>query len=105
MPASVGKQTLENAQTATLSSNTLFMQDGATWQNDAGAVFDFTDDFDILFNGGTRPQFTNAGTVEKTGGTGTSSIGHADFTTTGLVDAQTGTLSLGGGGSSTGGTC
>ena len=43
------------------------------------------------------PGFINAGTLRKSGGTGTNVITATPFTSTGTVDAQTGTISLNGG--------
>ncbi len=59
----------------------------------AGASFDFTADDGSIVGGNSA--LTNAGTIAKTGGTGTSTIGVA-FTNTGTVDVATGTLKLGG---------
>ena len=41
--------------------------------------------------------FINGGTLRKSGGTGTNAITASPFTTTGTVDAQTGTIALNGG--------
>src|SRR5207302_11396631 len=68
-------------------------------QNLASGVFDFRSDAPIL----NRPIFNNAGTVRKSGGTGTNSLG-CQFVNTGIVDVQTGTLSLNGGATFNGGS-
>jgi len=57
-----------------------------------GASFDFTADDGNIVNG-TSAILTNAGTLAKTGGTNTSTIGLA-FTNSGTVDAASGTLKL-----------
>ena len=65
----------------------------------AGASFNFTtDDGDIVYGGANL--FSNAGTIAKTGGSGTSTISVA-FTNTGLLEVASGTLKLTG---SVGGT-
>ena len=59
-----------------------------------GASFNFTADDGGIVNGGSNA-FTNAGTIAKTGGTGTSTIGVA-FSNSGYVDVASGTLKLSG---------
>jgi hypothetical protein len=59
-----------------------------------GASFNFTADDGGIVNGGINA-FTNAGTIAKTGGTGTSTIGVA-FSNSGYVDVASGTLKLSG---------
>jgi RHS repeat-associated protein len=63
--------------------------------NQAGATYDFAADGNIYWEDYT-PSMSNAGTVEKTGGTGTSSIQVA-FSNSGFVQVQSGTLKLSGG--------
>ena len=59
---------------------------------------------DVSFNDdGCGPGIFNAGTVRKSGGTGTNYI-NGIFSNTGIVDAQTGTISLNGSYSIAGGT-
>jgi RHS repeat-associated protein len=62
----------------------------ATINNQAGATFDFQDDGSLQFNGYTTA-FNNAGTLEKTGGTGTSFVSF-DLNNPGSVEAGSGTL-------------
>lgn len=79
----------------------LVVQNGVV-DNQAGALIDLqTDQF---FNdNGLSNTFTNAGTLRKSGGTGTSDFeGPIVFNNTGTVDVQTGTLSLSRTGTSTG---
>ncbi|HEX3624285.1 MAG TPA: polymorphic toxin-type HINT domain-containing protein [Verrucomicrobiae bacterium] len=67
--------------------------------NMPGAVWDFLNDpggINCYYCGGSEV-FNNAGTVEKTGGTGTSNV-HLTFNNTGLVVAQTGTIAFSEGG-------
>ena len=65
---------------------------GTTLTNQAGALFDITDDSTISagFGGGS---LANAGTVRKSGGTGTSSIG-VPVSNTGTIATNAGTLSF-----------
>jgi len=100
-------RTLENFGPATLSeadqncSYGLFLSSGATFDNEAGASFAFATDAEIIDQGGTPDggTFVNAGTLSKTGGTGTSSINSGiTLNDTGTVQVSTGTLSLQGGG-------
>jgi hypothetical protein len=65
---------------------------GQTLTNQAGALFDITDDSTISagFQGGV---FANAGTLRKSGGAGTSSIG-VPLTNTGTIAVNSGTLSF-----------
>ena len=74
--------------------------DSVTIINQAGAGFYFADDDGSLVAGnGGHEVFTNAGTLSKTGGTGTSSISLVVNSTGVLGAAAGGTLALTGGGS------
>jgi hypothetical protein len=64
-------------------------------------TFNAAGDQQFFYNGGAAPAFNNAGTFAKTLGTGLTAI-NVPFNNTGLVRVNTGTLSLGGGGSATG---
>ena len=98
--------TLENFGTATVAfnpnygGNGLYLASGATLNNEAGASFAFVSDtgIGVSTGGGT---LVNAGTLSKTGGTGTSAVAVA-ITDTGTVQASSGTLSLQGGGTISG---
>ena len=68
-------------------------------QNGPGAVFDIRCDRTMLTPlSSENPQFQNQGMLRKSAGTGTSSINIA-LTNSGTVEALTGTLAFGGGGS------
>ena len=85
-----------------LLSYGLYLSSGATFDNEPGASFAFVTDASIQSDGGTPAggTFVNEGTLSKTGGTGTSTIGGGvTLTDTGTIEADTGTLSLQGGGS------
>ena len=74
-------------------SNTFFFSAGGVFNNQAGGVFNFLNDFDVQSSGGGGT-FNNAGTVQKTGGGLTSSINVTFDTNNGVIDAQTGTISV-----------
>ena len=74
-------------------SNTFFFSAGGVFNNQAGGVFNFQNDFDVQSSGGGGT-FNNAGTVQKTGGGLTSSINVTFDTNNGVIDAQTGTISV-----------
>jgi len=101
-------RTLNNAGAATLADAAgygLYLSSGATFNNLAGATFAFTTDASIFSNGGTPSggTFANAGTLSKTGGTGTSYVNTGiTLNDTGTVQASTGTLGLRGGGTISG---
>jgi hypothetical protein len=101
---------------ALVNRGTILQQGGGDLQlgdnvqiaNQAGATYDFTTDGNII--GGQADAhlvMSNAGTLEKTGGTGTSSITVAFSNLNGTLAADSGTLQLASGylgGASTGGT-
>src|SRR5262249_29846763 len=82
-------------------SNVWRLGDGATFNNQAGAVFAVLNDNVMSLAQGTTPTFNNGGTFIKAAGTGTTSI-FVPFNNTGLVSAYSGTLQLGGGNESSG---
>ena len=75
----------------------------AQLDNEAGATYDFTND-GSLQNSNDPGGVNNAGIIEKTAGGGTSAI-TTEFSNSGVIDVDTGTISLAGlGGTSTGGS-
>ncbi len=110
---SLSKRTLNNFGTATLATyfatQGLFLDTGATFNNEPGASFDITTNADIFSNGGSPGggTFNNQGTFAKTGGTGVSTVGYNysggtvafNQTGNGTVQVQSGSLQF-----STGGT-
>jgi hypothetical protein len=98
--------TLDNAGTATWSgADALFMADGAVLNNEAGASFTVQTDLSISLQGSAPCAIDNAGTFTKNTTTGTTEILQIAFNNNGgTVNAQTGTIYLGGGGTDTGGT-
>ncbi len=103
-------RTLNNRGAATLAVNpseggALYFLDGATFNNMAGASFSFITDVSIVDNYGTPDggTFINAGTLAKTGGTGTSALDSGvTLNNTGTIEVDSGTLSLRGGGTISG---
>ena len=75
-----------------------------TLNNLSGGVFDIEGDagisgFDAPVVSGPPATITNAGTLVKSAGTGTSTVIATDFTNSGNIEVDTGTLAIGGGGS------
>src|SRR5262245_5484713 len=94
-------RTVDNQGTATITNNSITFANNAVWNNLAGSVFVLTGTGSIgNFFPGPLAGFNNAGLVRKTGA-GASSIGIA-FNSTGTVDVQAGSLTLGAGGTSSG---
>src|SRR5271166_5235270 len=99
-------RTLENFGTATVAYNPnyggsgFYLASGATLNNEAGASFAFVSDTGVAVSTGDGT-LVNAGTLSKTGGTGTSVVAVA-ITDSGTIEASSGTLSLSGGGTFSG---
>jgi hypothetical protein len=68
----------------------LQLDDGVKLDNQVGATYDFASDGGIT-EGVSGQALSNAGTLEKAGGTGTSAVG-VTFANTGVVRVQSGTL-------------
>jgi uncharacterized membrane protein len=85
------------------SSGSLYLYDSVVVANQLGGSYVFHGDGSIHRNDGTAPSVTNAGTIQKMGGTGTSVI-DVFLANTGTLEVDSGTLSLSGGGSSNGTT-
>jgi hypothetical protein len=103
--------TIDDAANATLSrkvnnsgsavfSGARWDFDGGVFTNESGASFALKSDAD--FNALSASTFNNAGTFTKSPGTGTTHV-RPGFNNSGTVDVKSGTLSLDGGGTSTGG--
>jgi uncharacterized repeat protein (TIGR01451 family) len=77
-----------------LATANTYAQGTAVINNLSGGVYNIQSDNPFAFNGGS-PQFNNNGTVQKTVGTGTSSIGLAmNNQAAGTIIAQSGTINL-----------
>jgi hypothetical protein len=72
--------------------NNLFLYNGAALSN--SGTFDFTGDASVSTGGYGSLSNTSTGTVEKTGGRGTSTIGLYFVNAGGTIDAESGTLAL-----------
>jgi hypothetical protein len=91
--------TIDNTGAAAWTAGTIFAANGGALNNLAGATFDVQGDVsltDMMI--GDAPSFNNAGTFRKSGGTGTAAFNGVPFNNSGSVTAQSGTLSLAGGG-------
>jgi uncharacterized repeat protein (TIGR03803 family) len=88
-----GAGTLSNDGTITeAGTNSLVLENSATLSNAAGATFDLTANGGVSQSGGGS--FANAGLLEKTGGTGTSTISTTTLNNTGTVDVASGSLDI-----------
>jgi uncharacterized repeat protein (TIGR03803 family) len=88
-----GAGTLSNNGTINeAGTNSLVLENNATLDNAAGATFDLTDNGSVSASGSGT--LSNAGVLEKTGGTGTSTIGTTTITNTGTVAVSSGTLDI-----------
>jgi len=95
---------LDNAGVAIVTAtNNFFGDEGGTINNLAGATFDIRSDISFPWQGIRRPLpiFNNSGTFIKSGGNQKNNFGFI-FNNAGIVDLRTGTLALGGGGTSSG---
>jgi hypothetical protein len=91
-------RTLNNTKTATWDGDVFLMENGAVFNNKAGATWNHENDTSIQFEGGTTPVFNNAGTFEKTGGTTSTGGGFGAQVTvnnSGTMIAKSGILLLG----------
>lgn len=84
-------------------NGTIRLNSGGTLTVGGGATFTATGNNIINFTAGAVPSFVNAGIFRKMTGSGTTTISNfVPFTNSGAVDVQSGTLSINGGGTSTG---
>src|SRR5580700_5526470 len=92
----ISNRTFNNNGTATWSgaNGVMTLENGAIVNNPATTgVWNYTNDSVLAFAGGNAVAFNNAGNVEKTAGTATTTIG-VPFNNTGTVSANSGTLSF-----------
>ena len=96
---SLDTRTMNNAKTATWNGTAFLLFNGSVFNNKTGATWNHENDSLIAWGGGsTPPTFNNAGTFEKTGGTGTSGggvSGNVNFSNSGAVIAKSGILLVG----------
>ena len=97
--------TLNNSGTIVeQGTGSLGFYDSVALNNQAGGTYNFASD-GVVYDGQYSPTMANAGTIEKSAGTGTSYIGVPFANNGGAINVGSGTLSLqGNGGISTGGT-
>jgi hypothetical protein len=98
-----GDGTLTNQGTINLQGgNTFFVQNGYGGTNLINqGTLDFTDDSDLGTGGGGYVENTSSGTVEKTGGSGVTTIYGVFFDYGGKIDAEAATLGIEGEGTHT----
>ncbi len=91
---------LTNAGTIQLTNNSYLVcngnASGGQLINLPGALVDIQDDSTIYYSGYAGEEVVNQGTIRKSGGTGVSYI-YPPLYNSGMLDAQSGTVSLGGG--------
>jgi fibronectin-binding autotransporter adhesin len=96
------RRQLDNAGTVTWSGGTVLGNDGPTFNNQAGAIFNVQNDGAFFSTSDSSVRtFNNAGTVRKTAGAGTTTWDGV-FNNGGTLFVQTGTLNLVGTGLSSG---
>ncbi len=88
-----GPRTLQNNGMMTVSGGEVRGLNGAVFNNGANGLVDFQGDLLFYNPFGGSVVFNNAGTVQKSGGTGATTIGMT-FNNNGALNAQSGTLSL-----------
>jgi hypothetical protein len=86
----------DNSTTVAWSAGGINIGSGAAITNQGGALWDVQADLNFGNLGGS-PTFTNLGTYQKSGGTGTHIVSsNLALTNTGTLDVQTGTVQLDG---------
>ncbi|CAN5546320.1 hypothetical protein BH11PLA2_BH11PLA2_25410 [soil metagenome] len=100
--ATLARGFTNNGTTTLTSTGGLTGNPGATWSNPVSSLFNISGNGGIALTAGLpKPAFTNVGTFRKSAGTGTSTIAW-DFTNSGNIQAQTGTLTFSSGVTNTG---
>jgi hypothetical protein len=95
-------RTFDNMGVATWTGGgRMAASNGAVWNNLAGATLDARSDIGFFLFGAAPSVFNNAGTLRKSFSPNTTFLG-LTLHNTGVVDIQSGTLSLGGGGNADG---
>jgi fibronectin-binding autotransporter adhesin len=91
--------TMENTKTAFQATNNAYLGNGtsgtATFNNDAGAIYDISADASLYVNGAT--QFNNSGTLQKSGGVGNTYF-DPQISSTGSIYIRSGVMYFRGGG-------
>src|SRR6185436_18290273 len=90
---------LRNHGTVVWTGGPLLLRNNSTAVNDAGRLWDTQGDLSIISDGTGSPAFTNFGTLRKSAGPGTLTLGGTIvYTNTGTIDLQTGVLTVSSGG-------
>jgi PEP-CTERM motif len=84
-----------NDGTVAWSAGNQFFASGS--QIDNNGLWDASGDNSLNYNGGTQSTFTNDGTFRKSAGGGSTTIASIAFVNNGTIDAQTGSITFGGG--------
>lgn len=85
------QRTLNSPGRTTWTGGDVAFNNGAVFNNQAGATFDAQTDRFLFWNLGTAPAFNNAGSFVKSAGTGQTPV-TVPFNNSGDLDLQTGTL-------------
>ena len=76
------------------STGTLDFQNGGFLSNEVGSTFNLTSDATMTHTGGGGSFFGVAGTFNKAGGTGASTFGTTNFSNTGTMNVQSGSMEI-----------
>jgi len=95
-------RTLNVSGASTWTAGWIYLYDGATINNQAGATFNIQVDTGLSHQSGAQPAFNNAGTLAKSVTPGTNDFTSTVFNNSGTVNVATGILRLAGGGNNTG---
>ena len=93
---------LTNEGTVAISGRLQLEDDGVTVANQSQGFVELQGDAGVFNGGYSGQQFVNAGTVRKTSGSGVSPIAGIAFLNLGMIEVQSGTLDLQGGGTLSG---
>jgi hypothetical protein len=85
---------VNNGTIAEIGDASFWLKQNATLRNGTGATFDFIGNGQLWVYGTTTCNFVNAGTLEKTGGTGWAYVQPSLLNNTGTVAVQSGSLDI-----------
>jgi hypothetical protein len=90
----VGSQIVNNGTITLAGTENLYVENNATLANAAGGLVDLQANVGIVQAGGATSTLSNAGTLRKSAGAGTSTVSLVAINNTGTIDAQVGTLAI-----------